>query len=49
MIIFFIALQALTDGLTELLEAEKARLQMEISQAADKALCAIQKWYAKYL
>ncbi|XP_023806629.1 RING finger protein 17 isoform X2 [Oryzias latipes] len=36
--------EALTDGLTELLEAEKARLQMEISQAADKALCAIQKW-----
>uniref|UniRef100_A0A3B3BSJ7 Tudor domain-containing protein n=1 Tax=Oryzias melastigma TaxID=30732 RepID=A0A3B3BSJ7_ORYME len=35
---------ALTDGLTEQLKAEKARLEMEINQAADKALCTIQKW-----
>ncbi|KAF6717026.1 RING finger protein 17 [Oryzias melastigma] len=39
-----IAHEALTDGLTEQLKAEKARLEMEINQAADKALCTIQKW-----
>ncbi|RVE58226.1 hypothetical protein OJAV_G00207030 [Oryzias javanicus] len=39
-----IAHEALTNGLTEQLKAEKSRLEMEINQAADKAFCAIQKW-----
>lgn len=41
---FLFGLQALTDGLKEQLKDDKARLEMEINQAADKALCTIQKW-----
>ncbi|XP_044072779.1 RING finger protein 17 isoform X2 [Siniperca chuatsi] len=36
--------ETLTTGLTEQVKRERARLEMELKQAADKALHAIQKW-----
>ncbi|KAM9803355.1 RING finger protein 17 isoform 2-T2 [Syngnathus typhle] len=36
--------QTLNAGLAEQVKTEKARLEMEISQAADRAICATQKW-----
>ena len=37
--------QTLTTGLAEQVKRERARLGMEVMQATDKALHAIQKWY----
>ncbi|XP_054471060.1 RING finger protein 17 isoform X2 [Anoplopoma fimbria] len=36
--------ETLTNGLAEQVKRERARLEMEIKQAADKALHAVQKW-----
>ncbi|XP_042371558.1 uncharacterized protein LOC121965480, partial [Plectropomus leopardus] len=36
--------ETLTTGLAEQVKTERARLEMEIKQAADKALHAVQKW-----
>lgn len=39
------SVQTLMTGLAEQVKRDRARLGMEIKQAADKALHAIQKWY----
>lgn len=41
----FSFVQTLTTGLEEQVKREVARLEMEIKQAADKALHAVQNWY----
>lgn len=39
------SVQTLTTGLAEQVKRERARLEMELKQAADKAVHAVQKWY----
>ena len=39
------SVQTLTNGLAEQVKSDRARLEKEIKQAAEKATQAIQKWY----
>lgn len=40
-----LSVQTLTTGLAEQVKRERVRLEIEIKQAADKAVHAVQKWY----